>query len=346
MPHPRRCHPERAQRVEGPASRSIRNFHFASRLRTNIPPVASAATFFCIRSRAKDLSGPSRAFAVTIKPRCSPFRSDFSDTPPSTPLRRPDWFRLVAAPGGASQSQTDHVIQELFLQSRQLDGGAASGGEGGTSCRRVVPAHRVHRDQSGDAEPSGGAVLQQAGHCRAVDQGGQVGGEDDAAELPPVPVERGAAVTERDRIQLGQPVASAGAAEGNRNVVVDQLAAAAGEDRRPVGQAFPLLLAVLGREPSDAAPVRKHAAADSGFAAAGRIGAAATRNQSGRRRGVEGGVSVKWIPNQARHVFLAWAEDLRGRQGLRRWNECEKGSEPGTRGYILRWLGKQNGNSG
>jgi hypothetical protein len=45
-----------------------------------------------------------------------------------------------------------------------------------------------------------------------VDQGGQVGGEDDAAELPPVPVERGAAVTERDRIQLGQPVASAGAA--------------------------------------------------------------------------------------------------------------------------------------
>jgi hypothetical protein len=24
------------------------------------------------------------------------------------------------------------------------------------------------------------------------------------------------------------------------------------------------------------------------------------------------------------HGFLAWAEDLRGRQGLRRWNECEK----------------------
>jgi hypothetical protein len=46
------------------------------------------------------------------------------------------------------------------------------------------------------------------------------------------------------------------------------------------------------------------------------------------------------------HGFLAWAEDLRGRQGLRRWNECEKGGEPGTRGYILRWLGKQNGNSG
>jgi hypothetical protein len=35
-----------------------------------------------------------------------------------------------------------------------------------------------------------------------------------------------------------------------------------------------------------------------------------------------------------------------GRQGLRRWNECEKGGEPGTGEYILRWLGKQNGNSG
>ena len=37
------------------------------------------------------------------------------------------------------------------------------------------------------AEPGGGAVLQQAGHGRAVDQGRQAGGEDDAAVLPPVP---------------------------------------------------------------------------------------------------------------------------------------------------------------
>jgi hypothetical protein len=55
-------------------------------------------------------------------------------------------------------------------------------------------------------------------------------------------------------------------------------------------------ISYAGREQlrsSDAAPVRKHAAADSGFAAVGRIGAAARRNQSGRRRGVEGGVSEK-----------------------------------------------------
>src|ERR1039458_5110336 len=69
----------------------------------------------------------------------------------------------------------------------------------------------------------------------------------------------------------------------------------------PCAAACPLLLAVVGRKPSDASPVRKHAAADSGFAAAGRIGAAARRNQSGRRRGVEGGVSEKSLRNGANH---------------------------------------------
>src|ERR1035438_7710209 len=66
---------------------------------------------------------------------------------------------------------------------------------------------------------------------------------------------------------------------------------------------------ILG-EPSDAAPVRKHAAADSGFAAAGRIGAAARRNQSGRRRGVEGGVSEKSLRNGANHGLLVPAKAL------------------------------------
>jgi len=35
---------------------------------------------------------------------------------------------------------------------------------------------------------------------------------------------------QRDRIQIGQSVAAAGAAEGNWNMVVDQLAASGGED--------------------------------------------------------------------------------------------------------------------
>ena len=90
-------------------------------------------------------------------------------------------------------------------------------------------------------------------------------------------------MAERDRIQTGQPVAAAGAAEGNRNVVVDQLAATVGEDRRATGQACAVLLAIAVREPSHAAPVWKRAAADGGFADASRIGTAARPNQSGRR---------------------------------------------------------------
>jgi hypothetical protein len=42
------------------------------------------------------------------------------------------------------------------------------------------------------------------------------------------------AARERDRIQLGKPVAAVGAAKGNRNVVVDQLTTTAVEDRRAV----------------------------------------------------------------------------------------------------------------
>jgi hypothetical protein len=174
------------------------------------------------------------------------------------------------------------------------------------SCRGVVPAHGVHCDEPDPAEPGGGTVLQQAGHGRAVDQRGEASGEDDPAELPPIPVERGAAMAERDRIQPGQPVATAGAAEGNRHMVIDQLAAAAGEDGRPTDQACPLLLAAVGGEPPDAAPVWKHTAADRGFAAASRVGAAGRRNQSGRRRGVEEGVSEKSFRNGANHGFLSW----------------------------------------
>jgi hypothetical protein len=45
----------------------------------------------------------------------------------------------------------------------------------------LVPACGVHRDQPGGGQPRGGAVLQQEGHCRTVDQRRQAGGEDDTA---------------------------------------------------------------------------------------------------------------------------------------------------------------------
>jgi hypothetical protein len=108
----------------------------------------------------------------------------------------------------------------------------------------------------GDRQPGGGAVLQQAWHRRAVDQGGQAGGENDPAELPSVPVQRGSVVAERDGVQLGEPVAAAGAAAEDRRLVAEEFAAAVGENGWPVDQARPLLLAAAGGKSPNAAAVR------------------------------------------------------------------------------------------
>src|SRR2546422_10899400 len=64
-------------------------------------------------------------------------------------------------------------------------------------------------------------------------------------ELPSVSVERGEAMAERDRLQPGEPVAAAGAAEENRQLLAHQPAAEAGENRRPNDQARAVLLALL-----------------------------------------------------------------------------------------------------
>jgi len=109
-----------------------------------------------------------------------------------------------------------------------------------------------------------------------VDQGGEAGHEDDAAELPPVPVERGPALAERDRVQSGEPVAAAGAAPEDRQLVLNHLAAATGDDGRSAGEARPLLLAAVGRRTSDAAPVRSDGVADDGVARASGVGEAPT----------------------------------------------------------------------
>src|ERR1019366_1634180 len=104
-----------------------------------------------------------------------------------------------------------------------------------------------------------------------VDQRRQAGGEDDAAFLPPLPLQRGTAVAELDRLQPREPVAAAGAAAADRHVVADQLAAAAGENRRAFDQACPVLLVAACGEPSDAPALRKHAAEDRGAAVASGI---------------------------------------------------------------------------
>jgi hypothetical protein len=134
---------------------------------------------------------------------------------------------------------------QLPVPGGELEDGAAGGGQSGVSLWGTVPPRGIHRDQPGDGQPRRGAVLQQARHGRAMDQGTQAGGEDDAAELPPVPVQRGALVAERDGLQLGQPLATS-AASADRQMVADEFTAEAGEDRRPVGEARAVLLVTVG----------------------------------------------------------------------------------------------------
>jgi AraC-like DNA-binding protein len=79
-------------------------------------------------------------------------------------------------------------------------------------------------------------------------------------------------VAERDGLQSGEPAAATGAAEQNRQVVGEQLAAAAGEDGQAAGEACLILLAPVGGEPSDAPPFRVDGTADRVAAPASRIG--------------------------------------------------------------------------
>ena len=65
-----------------------------------------------------------------------------------------------------------------------------------------------------------------------------------------------ATATERAGLQPGQLVAAAWAAAQDQELVADELATAADEDRRSAGQARPVLLAAAGRGASEPAAVR------------------------------------------------------------------------------------------
>src|SRR5271169_974032 len=104
-----------------------------------------------------------------------------------------------------------------------------------------------------------------------MDQRGQAGGEDDSPLLPSVPLKPSAAGAESPGLQPGEFVTAAGVTKANRELVADQLAAAAGEVRWTAGETRPLLLAAVGREPSDEAALWEYGAADRGAVASGGI---------------------------------------------------------------------------
>ena len=78
-------------------------------------------------------------------------------------------------------------------------------------------------------------------------------------------------MAEPDRLQLGKPVAAAGATEEDQQLVADEFAAAAGENGRTAGETCAILLAFAGRRALEPEAVQQHAANDLGTAAARRL---------------------------------------------------------------------------
>src|ERR1035437_7162923 len=95
-----------------------------------------------------------------------------------------------------------------------------------------------------------------------MDQRGQARRKDDSPFLSSVPLEPSAAGAEPAGLQPGEFVAAADVAQANRELVADELAAKASEDRRAAGETCPLLLAVAGGELPDEAVVWQYAQAD------------------------------------------------------------------------------------
>jgi len=89
---------------------------------------------------------------------------------------------LSAQHVSAQNNNQDHRVRNIVLVH-----GAWADGSGwkGVYDILVHDGFNVSVNQSGDAEPGGGALLQQAGDSGAVDQRRQAGGQDDPALLSP-----------------------------------------------------------------------------------------------------------------------------------------------------------------
>jgi hypothetical protein len=99
-------------------------------------------------------------------------RTDGEVRDPPSCERQPaaEHYGVVDPAGGTAELQAGGAVQKLSLSGRQLEAGAAGGGEGRVPLRGVVPPRGLHRDQSWDFQPGSGALLQQARDSRAVDK--------------------------------------------------------------------------------------------------------------------------------------------------------------------------------
>lgn len=132
-------------------------------------------------------------------------------------------------------------------------------------------------------------------HSRAMDQGGKTGSQDDSSLLSPLSLQRSAARAGPADLQPREPVTTAGAAEEDRELVVDEFAAAVGEDGRATGETCSLLPAAASGRAPEPTEARGDAATYCDAAVADRI-------ESG------------WLRQAADSVYQGW-----GGKVLRKW---------------------------
>ena len=91
---------------------------------------------------------------------------------------------ILFRPPGRPLPEALGALQEFSLSGGELVEDEADRRQGRASPGRAVPAGRIHRDEHELAKPLGGALLQQARHGGAVDQGRQTGHALDKAVVP------------------------------------------------------------------------------------------------------------------------------------------------------------------
>ncbi len=132
------------------------------------------------------------------------------------------------------------------------------------------------------------------------------------------------------RLQPGQPMATASAATENREVVLDEPPAAAGENGRTARKTRTVLLAPVGREPSDSAVICQYAGADRGVVVTGGIAQAVAPK--------------KTIPIPLRNAEVSEKDGFRGRDDG--FSGPRKGAWmplPAPQRKIVRWKGSVGG---
>ena len=135
---------------------------------------------------------------------------------------------------------------------------------------------------------AGRRLLQQARHVRAMDQGRQGRDQVDAAVMPDVRRQRGAAPASCARLQSRQFPAHAGDARADQGLVADEPEGEADQDRREGRQPRPLRRLPDGRGRHPTANVPGDFAADCGTTAAATTSAGVRRSMVMRSKATDG----------------------------------------------------------